>query len=95
MIKSFLFSALMLLIAAAPLFSQNAVYDPLWKTTDSLIEADLPQSALAEVDKIYTQAKSDKNNAQIIKAVIYRISLIADYQEDYYETSIADMKKEI
>lgn len=88
--------SLILLFAATPLHAQNeAAYEKLWKKTDSLISKSLPQSALTEVDGIYKKAIAEKNNAQIIKSVIYRLSLMSDYQEDYYENSIAELKKEI
>lgn len=94
--NTFLFMSLIILFSALPAFSQNdAAYEKLWKTTDSLIGKSLPQSALAEVEKIYTKATAEKNNAQVIKSVIYRITLMSQYQEDYYENSIAEMKKEI
>lgn len=91
-----LFTGLILLISINQGFSQNDMaYEKMWKTTDSLINNSLPQSALEEVAKIYSMATAEKNNAQIIKAVIYRIALMANYQEDYLENSIAEVKKEI
>ncbi|HBG71742.1 MAG TPA: hypothetical protein DHV29_04885 [Bacteroidales bacterium] len=94
--STYLFMSLIILMSAIPAFSQNeAAYEKLWKTTDSLIGKSLPQSAMTEVEKIYAKATAEKNSPQIIKSVIYRITLMSQYQEDYYENSISELKKEI
>ncbi|MBN2727968.1 MAG: hypothetical protein JXR53_01985 [Bacteroidales bacterium] len=69
--------------------------DALWQKCDSLIAKDLPQSALEVIDEIYTLAGKKKLEGEQVKAVIYRITMISDYQEDYYEKSIDEMKLEI
>src|SRR5882724_1197934 len=71
----FFLSVFTVFLFSSSLFSQNN-YDKSWKKTDSLInQKGLTQSALEEVNKIYTSAKKEKNNAQIIKALIYKLSL--------------------
>ncbi len=51
-------------------------YDKAWKKIDSLIEQKgLPTSALTEVNKLYALAQQEKNDAQLIKALIYRAAL--------------------
>src|SRR5690349_18897976 len=51
-------------------------YDNEWKQIDSLIQKNgLTESALTEVNKIYTAAKKEGNDAQIIKALLYRMGL--------------------
>ena len=46
------------------------------RNVDELItKKKLPKSALAEVKKIYTLAKKEKQDAQVIKAVVYMIGL--------------------
>ncbi len=51
-------------------------YDIPWKKVDSLLsKKGLPQSALEEVNKIYALAKKEKQDAQVIKAVLYQASL--------------------
>ncbi|MEI6435510.1 MAG: MG2 domain-containing protein, partial [Bacteroidota bacterium] len=67
----------------------------LWSAVDSLIALGQPRSALEIVEKIYQSAKSEKNDPQIIKSIIYRIRLNAEFQENFLEKSIADLKKEI
>ena len=51
-------------------------YEQQWKKIDSLItKKGLTQSALDEVDKIYASAKKEKNDAQVIKSLLYRMGL--------------------
>ncbi|MEO5594988.1 MAG: alpha-2-macroglobulin, partial [Chitinophagaceae bacterium] len=62
-------------------------YNSLWKKVDSLVnKKGLTQSALEEVSKIYALAKKEKQDAQLIKVLIYQVSL-----QDMKEES-ADMK---
>lgn len=71
-------------------------YDKAWKKIDSLIEQQgLPASALTEVNKVYTQAQKEKNDAQLIKALIYRAQLRDVKEEEAGPKSIADMEAEI
>jgi hypothetical protein len=52
-----------------------AGYDAKWAIVDSLAnKAGLPQSALKEINDIYTRAKQEHNDAQQIKALVYRIA---------------------
>ena len=66
----------------------------LWKQADSLADLDQPQSALAVVDRIYAQAKKDKNDPQVIKAILYTIKLNSEFQENFLLRSIDLLKKE-
>jgi len=51
-----------------------AGYDAKWAIVDSLAnKAGLPQSALKEINDIYARAKQEHNDAQQIKALVYRI----------------------
>jgi hypothetical protein len=51
----------------------NFPYDPEWKLIDSLMnKKNLPKSALTEVNKVYAAAKKDRQEAQWVKAIIYR-----------------------
>ncbi|MFT3933893.1 MAG: alpha-2-macroglobulin family protein [Chitinophagaceae bacterium] len=71
-------------------------YPALWKKTDSLInQKGLPQSALTEVENIYALAKKEKQDAQIIKALIYKSSLQAMKDENGSENGIAAMEQEL
>lgn len=66
-----------------------------WKQVDSLSNLGQPQSALDIVNKIYAQAKAEKNDPQVIKAIIYRIRLNSDFQENFLAKTIQTLQKEI
>ncbi|MCX6303695.1 MAG: MG2 domain-containing protein [Bacteroidetes bacterium] len=71
------------------------LFERLWKQVDSLAGAGLPKSALEIVNNIYAQAKAGKDDPQVIKAIIYRIRLNSEFQENFMTTTIAGLKKEI
>ncbi len=66
-----------------------------WKKVDSLAEQGLPQSALEIVRDIYTRAKTTHNSPQFIKSLLYRMSLLSDFQEDFMDSVIMDTRQEI
>lgn len=66
-----------------------------WKKVDGFVKQGLPQSALAEVKKIYSLAKKDKEDAQVVKALIYMAELQGETREDNPLLSIAEIEKEI
>lgn len=71
-------------------------YDNEWKRIDSLIQKNgLTESALTEVNKIYTAAKKEGNDAQIIKALLYRIGLQQIKEENAAEKNILQLETEI
>ncbi|HEY4156330.1 MAG TPA: MG2 domain-containing protein, partial [Puia sp.] len=58
-------------------------YEKTWKRIDSLIQKKgLSKSALEEVNKLYAAAKKEKQEAQWVKAVIYRQQLLGTVDED-------------
>ncbi len=70
-------------------------YKKEWKTVDSLDKLGLPKSALEIVEKIYKMAKSDINNDQIIKAMMYRMKYLNSSEENSFERLLTDINKEI
>ncbi len=67
-------------------------YDNAWKKIDELLHKQgLPQSALAEVDKVYAAAKKNNHQGQLIKALIYRLQLSQEAEE---QETIAIQKME-
>ncbi|MCO5240524.1 MAG: MG2 domain-containing protein [Chitinophagaceae bacterium] len=80
-----------------PLKSQTKIsYDDDWKKVDHLIsDKKLPQSALILVQKIYEQAKKEKNQPQLIKALLYQIHLNIPLTENGATESIQKMESEI
>lgn len=70
-------------------------YEASWKKIDSLIErSGLVRSALAEVNKIYADAGKTGNDAQVIKALIYRMSINDELSEQSATENIALVEKE-
>ena len=76
-VKAMLTAAgLCLLLSAIRVEAQTspAGYDAKWAVVDSLAnKAGLPQSALKEINGIYTLARQEHNDGQQIKALVYRI----------------------
>jgi Bacterial Alpha-2-macroglobulin MG10 domain/Alpha-2-macroglobulin family/MG2 domain len=70
-------------------------YRSQWKKVDNLITKKLTKSALDEVGRIYTIAKKDKNAPQVIKALVYRVTLVHNIEEDADVKSIVTIEKEI
>ncbi|OSZ80636.1 alpha-2-macroglobulin [Chitinophagaceae bacterium IBVUCB2] len=77
--------------------SQNTLknYEAAWKKVEEFTNNGLPKSALEEVKKIYTLAKKEKQDAQVIKALVYITSLQTGNREDNAALSIAEIEKEI
>ncbi|MEP6596463.1 MAG: alpha-2-macroglobulin family protein, partial [Ginsengibacter sp.] len=74
---------------------KNPGYASQWKKTDELVKKGLTKSAVEQVNKIYIMAKKDKNDPQIIKALLYQVSLKQNIEEDANVRSIAAIEKEI
>ncbi len=79
---------LMISVASSAFSQKPTDYDKTWKEIESLKKQGLPQSAIKLVDKIYQQAGSESNQPQVIKALIYKISLQGDYEEDHQQKAI-------
>ncbi len=77
--------------------SQTAIkkYEPEWKKAEDYVKKNLPKSALTEVKKIYQLAKKEKQDAQVIKALVYMTGLQTENREDNEVFSIAEIEKEI
>ena len=71
-------------------------YEKEWKKVDELVQKkNLPKSALEEVRKKYALAKKDKQDAQVIKALVYITSLQQQTREENEKLSIQHIEKEI
>ncbi|HWJ29131.1 MAG TPA: MG2 domain-containing protein, partial [Flavisolibacter sp.] len=74
----------------------NKSYDTAWKKIDELIQKkNLPKSALTEVKKIYSRAKKEGQDAQVIKSLVYMIGLQQETRENNLQQAIQDVDKEI
>jgi hypothetical protein len=74
-----------LLLSASLLRAQTtaAGYDRKWRIVDSLLDKKgLPESALAEINRIYALARQEHNDGQQIKALVYRIMAGKNKDED-------------
>ena len=91
-----IFAVIFLIVCFMQASAQNPQnnYAEKWKKIDSLItKKGLTQSALQEVDAIYAKAKTDKNDAQLIKALLYKMNLKESGQEDAGKKNIAEMEE--
>lgn len=53
-----------------------------WAVVDSLDAAGLPKSALEKVEALHNRAKAEKNQAQVIKTLVYRGKYAVQLEED-------------
>src|ERR1044072_7285194 len=82
------------LFIIASAFSQQSTKndDNEWKQVNGFVKKEVPKSALAQVKKIYLLAKKDKQDAQVIKSLIYMIGLQTETREDNQTKAIADLE---
>jgi hypothetical protein len=88
-----IFSILILLISLNSM-SQNK-YLREWKQVDSLSDIGQSQSALDIVIPIYDKTRAEGQADQFVKAMLYRMKLESDFQEDYFENGITRVQSEI
>ncbi|HXO77897.1 MAG TPA: hypothetical protein VN824_21730, partial [Puia sp.] len=84
-------------MTTAILFAQQKTnYDAKWKVVDSLYnKKGLTGSALAEVNRIYIIAGQEHNEAQAIKALVFRFSLNNSNQEDVVPANLTTLDSAI
>jgi len=70
-------------------------YEKEWKQVDAFVKKELPRSALEQVKKIYLLAKKEKQEAQVIKSLVYMTSLQREVTENSESKAISDIEKEI
>lgn len=88
------FSTLLLVSAMAQ--EKKDAYDKYWKRIDSLIQVKgQPATALTETNKVYELAKKEKNEAQQVKALIYRTQLATMKEEDAIVKNIRMLEAEV
>ena len=100
--KMQLLKNLFLTVSLFSLFTMNANsqqpiknYEKEWKKVEGFVQKGLPKSALTEVKKIYALAKKEKQDAQVIKSLVYMTGLQSENREDNEIFSIAEIEKEI
>src|SRR6185503_20570732 len=70
-------------------------YTSQWEKVDQFQKKGLTKSALAEVDNIYSSAKKSENEPQIIKALLFKITLQQNIIEDASVKSIDSLEQQI
>lgn len=70
-------------------------YPAAWKKVNAFVSQNLPKSALAEVKKIYSLAKKEKQEAQVIKALVHMSAFQQETREDNDKLSITETEKEL
>ena len=85
-----------LILNTGKMFGQVKTYESQWKKVNELIHPkNLPKSALTEVKKIYALARAEKQEAQVIKSLVYITDLQSQLREDHYPQSIKEIEAEI
>lgn len=74
---------------------KNDFYSKHWSNVYKYELKELPQSALAVVDSIYAKAKRDKNEQELIKALIYQSKFAIHLQENAEVSVINNFKQEV
>lgn len=69
-------------------------YDQLWMRVDSLVDKQLPKDALAVLAQIDSVARSENEEAQIVKVLIYKFKLKVEFEDMAFETLLVDIQKE-
>ncbi|MGE5108334.1 MAG: hypothetical protein ACM3H8_12360, partial [Sphingobacteriales bacterium] len=69
-------------------------YKTQWKKIDDLIEKGLTKTAITEIKKIYTLAKKENNDAQLIKTLMFQSMLSEQIDENAGINSIKEMEQE-
>lgn len=73
----------------------NMDYNEQWLRAEAYAKKGQPKSAMKIVDGIYKAAKAGDNAPQVIKSLIFRISLQSSYEEDHVINSISIFEKEL
>src|ERR1035438_5247199 len=88
------------LLVIATTFQVNAQKEnkddtTVWKKVDELVSKGLSKSAITEVDKIYKKAKNNNDQTQMIKSLLYRITLQQNIEENAAVKSMDTIEREI
>ncbi|MEE4256793.1 MAG: alpha-2-macroglobulin family protein [Bacteroidales bacterium] len=82
-----------------PLIAEGAAfpfdYKKEWENVHLLENQGKPRSAMELVDRIYKQAKTEKNQPQMLKALEYGIRLSSRFEEAYFEKGITRINEEM
>src|SRR5882762_2259369 len=94
-LKSILLTSVILLSYLVFFGQTGFPYNKEWDLIDSLMnKKNLPKSALVEVNKVYAAAKKDKQEAQWVKAIIYKNHL-QELDDQNSNDEIKELENEI
>ncbi|MCS6796438.1 MAG: MG2 domain-containing protein, partial [Raineya sp.] len=85
---------LVFLFALVQANQAQIMYESLWKKVNEAEGKGLPETARKVVEEIYTQAKKEKNNAQLVKAVIHRLKYYEAKEEKDVVKALWELKNE-
>ena len=95
LLKSLLLTSVILLSYKVFFGQSNFPYDAEWKLIDSLMhKKNLPKSATTEVNKVYAAAKREHNEAQWVRAIIYKNHLKKSEDRNINQI-VTEMEQEI
>ena len=78
-----------LLLAAAPFAAVQAqTYEKLWADTDEALRKDLPKTALLHVEAVYDKAARERDEAQMLRALVYACRLKGEVSPDRDRKSV-------
>jgi hypothetical protein len=82
--KNILFIAIFLTVMLTVISAQEPTsgFEKQWKTVEELASKQLPESALKEVEAILVQAQKEKDQAEVIKAMVYKMRFTLDKNPD-------------
>src|SRR6266498_5475682 len=92
----FIVASFFIVVIPLKTFAQTPVhnYEKEWKQVDAFAKKELPKSALGQVKKIYQLAKKEKQDPQVIKALVYMVGLQNEITENSELKAITDIEKE-
>jgi len=70
-------------------------YKAEWETIDGFMKINLPKSALEVVNLVYKKTKESNNAPQFIKALLHKIKLQSDFEENAITKSINEIEIEL
>ena len=83
------------IISSFQLMPDSDKYNEQWQKVENFVKKGQPKSAIKIVDEIYKTAKGENDKPQIIKSLIYRVSLQSQFEEEHIIKSIDIFKREI
>lgn len=89
------FSITFLIVFSSFQMDDKTDFKEKWKIVNEYESKGLPKSALEIVNEIYQLAQNEENNAQIIKAVIYKLKYKEEIQDDALVELIYDIEVHI